>query len=184
MSWNPRNCFNIIERRPLNERHLNIFQLEWKSKALCRLYFNGDLSERSFKSMFNSSKRNMLETLGNMERRVDSALFRCMFASSIYQARKMVSSGHVLINGELTHKPSHSLQDGDMLQILPTVAPRVYRLTNHPMIRLWAFVPQYLEVNHSTLSGVFLRQPLLHEIPSPYPRQMVDNLAAFYSKRG
>ena len=99
----------------------------------------------------------MVETLGNMERRIDNALFRCMFASSIFQARKMISNGQVLVNGELTRKPSHTLQDGDMLQILPAIAPRVYRLTNHPMIRLWAFVPQYLEVNYSTLSAIFLR---------------------------
>lgn len=183
MSWNPRNCFNILERRPINERHLNNFQLEWKSKALCRLYFNGDVSERVFQQVYNSSNRNMITTLGNMERRADNMLFRSMFASSIFLARKMVSSGQVLVNGERIWRPSLQLNDGDILQVAPYLASKVYRTINHPMIRAWAFIPNYLEVNFPTLSAVFLRQPLFAELPSPYPRQMVDNFAAYYSKR-
>lgn len=183
MSWNPRNCFNVLERKPLNERHLNIFQVEWKSKALCRQYFNGDVTERSFKKVFEDSKRNMLLTIGNMERRVDNVLFRSLFASSVFLARKMASSGHVLVNGKRIWRPGVALSDGDVLQILPAVAPRVYRNINHPMIRLWSFLPEYLEVNFATLSTVFLRQPRWPEIPSPYPKTMIENFAAFYSKR-
>lgn len=184
MSWNPRNCFNVLERRPINERHLNIFQLEWKSKALCRLYFNGDVSERMFKQVYNRSNRNMIATLGNMERRADSVVFRSMFASSIFAARKMVSAGQILVNGERIRRPGLQLGDGDVLQVAPQLAPRVYRNVNHPMIRMWAFLPSYLEVNLPTLSTVFLRQPSFAELPSPYPRPMIDNCAAYYSKRG
>jgi small subunit ribosomal protein S4 len=158
--------------------------MEWKSKALCRLYFNGDVSERVFKQVYNASHRNMAETLGNMERRLDTIVFRSMFASSIFLARKMVSSGHVLVNGERIWRPSFAVDDGDVIQILPELAARVYRNINHPMIRLWSFIPRYLEVNFANLATSFLHQPQLPEIPSPFPPEMIRNFSAFYSKRG
>ncbi|PJF19603.1 hypothetical protein PSACC_00544, partial [Paramicrosporidium saccamoebae] len=122
----------------------------------------------------------MYLTLSNMERRVDNILFRSLFATSVFQARRMASSGQVLVNGERIWRPGHTVQDGDIVQIFPQAAPGVYRIVNHPMIRLWSFVPTYLEVNYANLSAVFLRSPKLEEIPSPYPRYMVDNMAAFY----
>lgn len=184
MSWNPLNCFNITARKPLNERHLNLFQIEWKSKALCRLYFNGDITERSFKAVYNNQGRNIHETIAFMERRIDNILFRCLFASSIYLARKMASAGQVMVNGARVWTPSFTVSDGDLIQIFPPAISHVMNIKSHSMLRIWGFVPEYLEVNRSNLSAVFLRQPRFEEIPSPYPRTMVENMGAFYSKRG
>lgn len=184
MSWNPLNCFNVTQRKPLNERHLNWFQIEWKSKALCRLYFNGDVTERVFKAVYNSQGRNIFDTIAFMERRIDNVLFRCLFASSIYLARKMASAGQVLVNGSRIWRPGFTVQDGDVIQIYPPAIPHVLKTKSHSMVRLWSFVPEYLEVNRSNLSAVFLRKPRFEEIPSPYPRSMVENMGAFYSKRG
>lgn len=184
MSWNPRNNYNIIQRKPLNERHLNIFQLEWKSKALCRLYFNGDVTERIFKNTFNASNRSLFNTFSTMEKRVDNTIFRCMFASSVYAARKMASTGQILVNGKEISRPGHVLQVGDVIQVRPACANETYKIATHPMIRLWSFIPQYLDVNFPTLSAVLLKEPAFDEIPNPYPRRMIENTAAFYSKRG
>lgn len=183
MAWNARNCFNILQRKPLNERHLNLFQLEWKSKALCRLYFNGDVTEKIFKKTFNASHRNIYLTLAAMERRVDSIVFRSLFASSIFEARRMVSNCQILVNGKTVSRPGHSVSDGDVIQIAPPATPGVFKNARHPMIRLWSFIPSYLEVSYANLATVFLRSPKFEDIPSPYPRYMIENMAAFYSKR-
>lgn len=184
MSWNPINCFNITLRKPLNDRHLNLFQYQWKSKALCRLYFNGDVTERCFLRAFNLEKRDIYRTLSYMERRVDNILFRSLFCSSVFQARKLASSGQVLVNGKRILRPGHILEAGDLLQIAPSSRPQVLRSALHPMIRLWAFLPRYLEVDYSTLSLVLVKQPSFKDIPSPFPKQMIDAMGAFYSKRG
>jgi small subunit ribosomal protein S4 len=163
---------------------MNIFQIEWKAKALGRLYFNGDVGEHVFRRAYNANKRNLFDTLCYMERRVDNVLFRCMFASSVFNARRMASTGQVIVNGTRIWRPGYSLSDGDIIQIHPAAAPGVYGAVNHPMIRLWSFIPAYLEVNHANLSAVFMRAPKFEEIPSPYPKSMIENMSAFYSKRG
>lgn len=184
MSWNSKNCFNIVQRRPLVERNLNLFQLEWKSKAPCRLYFNGDVSERSFKKIYNENRRDIYDTLAFMERRMENVLFRSMFSESVFAARKLVSSGQVLLNGSIVRNPSHSLQDGDIIQVSPDAYRRVHAASAHPMIRYWAFTPAYLEVSFTSMAAVFLRKPRFEEIPNPYPRFMIENMGSFYSKRG
>lgn len=170
-------------RTPLNERNLNLFQLEWKSKTLCRLYFNGDVKERIFRREFNRNKRNIFLTICNMECRVDNVLFRSMFAHSVFEARRMASSGMVLLNGNEIKRPGLQLTEGDVLQIKPSRAYESYLKSHHPMIRLWSFIPNYLEVNFPTLSTVLLHKPMFDQIPNPYPRYMIDNTSAFYSKR-
>lgn len=49
--------------------------------------------------------------MAEVERRIDVFLFRCCFASSVYEARRLVIHGHVLLNGKkvfamsLSHVP-------------------------------------------------------------------------------
>lgn len=183
LSWNPRNCYNVAKFQPLNERNLNIFQIEWKSKTLCRLFFNGDVTDNVFKRTYIRNHRNMNQTLGDMERRADNVIFRSMFSSSVFSARKMISEGKVSVNGRRITFPDFRLKEGDILQIDPKQAEKVRSLANHPLIRLWAFTPSYLEVSHSSLSASLIRQPAIEEIPHPFPKTMLQNFAAFYSKR-
>lgn len=183
LSWNPRNCYNLSRFQPLNERNLNIFQIEWKSKTLCRLFFNGDVTNTTFKRTYEQFNRDMLQTLGQMEHRVDNVVFRSMFASSVFAARKLVSEGKVLVNGRRVTFPDQRLKVGDVLQIDPKHADKVRSLADHPFIRLWSFIPSYLEVSFSSLSSSLIRAPSFVEIPHPFPRRMVNSFAAFYSKR-
>lgn len=38
--------------------------------------------------------------MSEVERRIDVFMFRCCFASSVYEARRLVIHGHVLLNGK------------------------------------------------------------------------------------
>lgn len=38
--------------------------------------------------------------MAEVERRIDVFIFRCCFASSVYEARRLVIHGHVLLNGK------------------------------------------------------------------------------------
>lgn len=183
MSWAIQNCYNIINAKPLNERHLNLFQLGWKSKTFVRKFFNGDVTEHSFLKEYKNNHRNFFETLISLERRLDNTLFRCMFAESIHSARALASSGKVLVNNETITRPSHLLKDGDVIQIKRESSFLVHKFANHPMIRFWSFIPSYLEVDHFTLSAVYLRKPNFNEIPHPFPRYMIENASSFYAKK-
>ncbi|KAK7956020.1 mitochondrial 37S ribosomal protein uS4m [Apiospora aurea] len=54
-----------------------------------------------------------------MERRLDIAVFRAMFASSARQARHFVVHGKVKVNGKVMHFPAYKLNPGDMFQVDP-----------------------------------------------------------------
>ncbi|KAJ5317226.1 hypothetical protein PENANT_c045G03502 [Penicillium antarcticum] len=58
-------------------------------------------------------------TFAPLERRLDVAIFRAMFASSARQARQFVIHGAVTVNGQKMRHPSYLLNPGDLFQVEP-----------------------------------------------------------------
>lgn len=54
-----------------------------------------------------------------LERRLDTAIFRALFASSVRQARQFVVHGLVRVNGKKMPYPGYQLNPGDMFQVEP-----------------------------------------------------------------
>ncbi|KAF2279196.1 alpha-L RNA-binding motif-containing protein [Westerdykella ornata] len=54
-----------------------------------------------------------------IERRLDTAIFRSLFASSVRQARQFVVHGLVKVNGKKMPYPGYMLNPGDMFQVEP-----------------------------------------------------------------
>ncbi|KAJ5477319.1 hypothetical protein N7539_007463 [Penicillium diatomitis] len=54
-----------------------------------------------------------------LERRLDVAIFRALFASSTRQARQFVIHGAVTVNGQKMRHPSYLLNPGDLFQVDP-----------------------------------------------------------------
>ncbi|KAI5814622.1 hypothetical protein BZA77DRAFT_283371 [Pyronema omphalodes] len=59
----------------------------------------------------------MNQTFAPMERRLDMAIFRAMFASSALQARQFVIHGFVKVNGQKMPHPQYMLNPGDMFSV-------------------------------------------------------------------
>ncbi|CAO1618586.1 unnamed protein product [Parajaminaea phylloscopi] len=53
----------------------------------------------------------------DLERRLDTAVFRCCFARSIYEARGLVVQGKVKLNGRKMTDPNRLLEPGDLLSV-------------------------------------------------------------------
>ncbi|PBP28931.1 30S ribosomal subunit S4 [Diplocarpon rosae] len=58
-------------------------------------------------------------TYAPIERRLDMAIFRALFASSARQARQFVTHGKVRVNGKKMPYPGYLLNPGDMFQVEP-----------------------------------------------------------------
>ncbi|KAL4990216.1 hypothetical protein BDW68DRAFT_43885 [Aspergillus falconensis] len=58
-------------------------------------------------------------TFAPLERRLDVAIFRALFASSARQARQFVLHGAVTVNGKKMRYPGYLLNPGDMFQVDP-----------------------------------------------------------------
>lgn len=54
-----------------------------------------------------------------LERRLDTAIFRALFASSTRQARQFCVHGWVMVNGKKMNYPGYLLNPGDMFQVEP-----------------------------------------------------------------
>ncbi|KAJ7750465.1 hypothetical protein DFH07DRAFT_827894 [Mycena maculata] len=129
-----------------------------------------------------------------VERRLDVLIFRCCFAHSVYEARRLVVHGNVLLNGKRHYNANTRLAPGDMFSVKPS-AMRLLRpqktegesdnVIDHPdapagltpfnlpfYASPWLFVPAYLEVSFPTCSAVYVRHPTARpqysEIPTPY----------------
>ncbi|TFK47369.1 alpha-L RNA-binding motif-containing protein [Heliocybe sulcata] len=57
--------------------------------------------------------------LSEVERRIDVFLFRCCFAHSVYEARRLVVHGEVLLNGKKHANANTRLAPGDLVSVNP-----------------------------------------------------------------
>jgi ribosomal protein S4 len=93
------------------QRYGKTFRTHLQAKRITRKYHGQGLSERTFMKQLYTSKFNVV-TGGSgtnrllwggfyqmVERRLDTVIFRSLFATSIQQARQMVRHGHVEVNG-------------------------------------------------------------------------------------
>ncbi|KAH7912890.1 hypothetical protein BJ138DRAFT_1060154 [Hygrophoropsis aurantiaca] len=58
--------------------------------------------------------------LSEVERRIDVFIFRCCFAHSVYEARRLIIHGYVLLNGKKYTNANTRLAPGDMVSVDPS----------------------------------------------------------------
>ncbi|KAJ3252477.1 mitochondrial 37S ribosomal protein nam9 [Boothiomyces macroporosus] len=195
MSWNKNNLSNLINnQKPMDLSRKSVYQQKWEAKKHLRAYHVPNITERQFMDrhfktnlpykLYTKKEKDELPHIESimfceLERRVDVTVFRSHFAKSIFQARRLVSTGKVKVNGEICKFPARRLEDGDMITVNPKSVPTLKiegdksEFQPVPYMSPWMFIPPYLEVCYSTCSTVFLRSPFAQpnemEIPSPYP---------------
>ncbi|KAI8908843.1 hypothetical protein DFJ77DRAFT_442570 [Powellomyces hirtus] len=196
MSWNKYNLYSLATRtKPDDLSRKSVYQQKWAAKRELRAYHVPNITERQLiqrhwsvqlplQQLTQDEKDRLppVQALGfaETERRLDVVVFRSHFASSVWQARKTVVEGHVMVNGEKCEYPARRLEDGDMVTVDPAMVPtlvgptkvtREFKAVDY--MAPWMFIPAYLEVDYNTCSTVFLRTPLpqpdMVEVPSPFP---------------
>ena len=121
MSWNKYNMYNQTQVPSLKDTGADTISLmrygqygeRLVSKRISRQYHGQGLAERVFKKQLYNPRFNVVaggrpgrETLiwgglyHGVERRLDTVIFRSLFATSIQQARQLVLHGHVEVNGK------------------------------------------------------------------------------------
>lgn len=110
-----------------------MYQQKWTSKKETRAYHGDHLSERQFKTIWipklvGVASENAKDyrptplasqTYASLEKRLDIAVFRALFASSARQARQMVVHGKVKVNGTQMKQPGYLLKTGDLFEVSP-----------------------------------------------------------------
>lgn len=183
MSISPKNCYNLTIRNDLEIKALNINQIEWKSKTLGKLYILGDVTTSHFIKIFRECHKNIFRTFEKLETRLDNILFRSHFATSIFQARNLISRKVVSVNGKVAAISSIYLNEGDLISINPNYWNHLYIEANNPFRKVWGFIPSYLDVNFGSCSVILIRHPRYGEIPVPYDKKLITNMGNYYSRR-
>ena len=158
------------------------YGLQLVAKQKLKGYY-GNISEKQFRKYYHEAQRRRGDTsenlIGILERRLDAVIYRMKFVPTVFSARQFINHGHIKVNGTRVNIPSFMVKEGDVIEIRE-------KSRQIPMVLLATEsterdVPEYIEVNHQRMTGSFIRQPKLEDVP--YPVQMEPNLVIeFYSR--
>ena len=143
----------LVNELNFTKTSMTMYQQRWRSKRMLRGYHGDWIPERRFKRWFlptslPSYAPSSLSTvkplsdadesdhaldsptppvkslfMRDVERRIDTAVFRCCFAHSVYYARSLVLHGKVSLNGNVHRDPGYLLQPGDLISVEPSCVP-------------------------------------------------------------
>ncbi|SFM19410.1 30S ribosomal protein S4 [Pelosinus propionicus] len=98
-----------------------------------------------------------------LECRLDNLVYRIGFASSIRQARQLVSHGHILVNGQRVNIPSYGVAVDSVISL--SIKQRSNEMIVSNFLELQSFASPYIEKNLEDFSGKLIRLPNREEIP-------------------
>lgn len=112
-----------------------------------------------------------------LEKRLDNMAYRMGFASSIRQARQMVTHGHFLVNGKNVNIPSYGLKVGDVVEMREKSRKTELFVQNFNNIS--ASPLGYIEKDVDNFKATLVREPQREELPIEINEQLI---VEFYSK--
>ncbi len=153
-------------------------QLREKQKAK-RIYFT---QEGQFRNYFEKAARTKGVTgellLQQLERRLDTVVYRIGLGMSRRQARQLVRHGHVAVNGKKVNIPSYQVSVGEEVSIREG-SRKLALLEQAKEFAAHQNAPNWLEIDRDNYKGRVLALPKREDIQLPVNEQLIVEL---YSK--
>ena len=153
-------------------------QLREKQKAK-RIYFT---QEGQFRNYFEKAARSKGVTgellLQQLERRLDTVVYRIGLGVSRRQARQLVRHGHVNVNGRKVNIPSFQVSVGDEI-VIREASRKLAILEQAKEFAAHGNPPTWLEIDRDNYKGRVLALPKREDIQLPVNEQLIVEL---YSK--
>lgn len=141
-------------------------QLEEKQK-LKAVY--GMLSEKQlvkyFKEAFRREGSTQIHFMHQLECRLDVAVYRLKFGSTIFAAQQLVSHGHILVDGRKVDIRSCLIRPGQTISIREN--SRTIKAIEEALDSPSRAVPDYYQLDRDKFSGKMLGFPDVEQIPLP-----------------
>lgn len=141
------------------------------------------VSERQLRRAFADALRQEGKTGENLvtllERRLDATVLRAGLARTIYQARQLVTHGHLWVDGAKVDRPSYRLRPGQVITVKETSRTKAPFQLAAAGAHAPATGAPYLSVSLGDLAVRVLRVPLRPEVPVICDEQLV---VEFYSR--
>lgn len=142
------------------------------AKQVIRRYYN--MMEKQFQATFEDAQRmhgnSSLNFLRLLELRLQTAVWRLGYARTVFQARQLVSHGHILVNGKVVNIPGYRLRVGDVVSIRDRDVSKQIARSNHYE---GAAVPAYMEADVPNMSGKIIAMPEREDFPRFFQEQQV-----------
>ncbi len=138
--------------------------------------------ERQFRKYFKEAKRLKGETGANLvillERRLDNVVYRAGFASSRREARRLVTHGHIRVNGKKVNIPSYLVKKGDVISVSDKIKNKEeFKSRFEENARRMA--ASWISVDLDNVSATFMDIPTRDDIQPPFNENAIVEL---YSK--
>lgn len=148
------------------------------AKQVIRRYYN--VLEKQFRRTFEQARRMTGNTSVNfltlLELRLQTAVWRLGYASTIFHARQMVNHGHITVNGRVVDIPSYRLRIGDVVAVRDReVSRKMARDNNYHA----ANVPPYFDVDVQNMSAKVVAMPDQADFPRHF---QVQQVVEFYAR--
>jgi small subunit ribosomal protein S4 len=161
------------------KQKLSDFGTQLRAKQKLKGYY-GDLTEKQFRRIFGEAERVKGDTgenlVGLLERRLDAVVYRAKFVPTVFAARQFVNHGHVTVNGQRVNIGSYRVKEGDVIAVRER--SKQLGIVLEAIVLAERDVPDYLEIDQTKMSAIFVRTPSLSDVP--YPVQMEPNLVVEY----
>ncbi len=162
----------------MRDRRMSEYGEQLLAKQVIRRYYG--MLEKQFRNTFEKA----MDMRGNtginflrlLELRLQSVVYKMGFATTITQARQMVSHGHIFVNGKLLDIPSYSCRVGDIISVRPRDASRGIARAN---AYEGAPVPVYMEPDVANFAGKVIALPEREDFPPFFKEQQV---VEFYAR--
>jgi small subunit ribosomal protein S4 len=153
-------------------------QLREKQK-IRRIY---GVLERQFRKVYKEAARKKGVTgealLQDLERRLDSVVYRMGFGVSRTEARQVVRHNGIMVNGKRVNIPSYLVRAGDVVEVAEKSKTQLRIKAAAEAAESRGF-PEWIEVDIKALKGTFKSAPQRSELSSTINESMVVEL---YSK--
>ncbi len=153
-------------------------QLREKQKAK----FIYGVLEKPFRNYYEKADRIKGQTGENLmimlESRLDSVVFRMVFARTRREARQVVGHKHFLVNGKPVQIPSYLVKAGDVIEVREK-ARTLQRYKDILEVTGGRLVPEWLEVDQEAMKATVKYLPTREMIDVPVNEMLIVEL---YSK--
>ncbi len=161
---------------------LTDYGVQLQAKQRIKGYY-GNVSEKQLRKYFEEAKRRQGDTsenlIGILETRLDAAVYRLKFASTVFASRQFINHGHIKVNGKRVNIASYLLKEGDVIEVREK--SKDLAIVLEALASTEREVPDYYEFDEKAMKGTFIRVPKLADVP--YPVQMEPNqVVELYSR--
>lgn len=152
------------------KRALSEFGQQLREKQKAKAMYG--ILEKQFRNLVNRLQKRKGETgellISLLETRLDNIVYRLGFAKSRFQARQLVTHGHVTVNGKKVTIPSYQVKEKEIISLSPKLQKNPIFLE---IIKDNTQIQPFLIRENGT--GKLARVPTREDIQVPFDTQLI-----------